>query len=407
MLLVVPDSDNRTTAIESAGLRLRSTGEARVRRGGGGAAVSPVRVRAWGVFWARAGCRTRKTSDESSLAIAAARTDWPACLLALCHVSGALQPTPFRLRAVDSHPPLQQNAAELCTLLVSEVYGEVSAVLHSLPVPSPFWLSVYVWSDVVVVRQKVVALLCQFGRLSLVDLKRHSKLPERILKQTLVVLVQQHLVVHYTFHEGNRDVTYYDCAWEQAYQLVHSGRIIRTAEERYGDNGAMIVSNMLELGHARVSDFLAAYGKVEKKSRGKEAEKTNGNAAPEVMSVGTLRELMGKMLEDRFLIQVHKHHMHPITDTENAMRKEVHELLHTQIKTAAKLAKEVDLRVLERMQAMKDGDADPHAGMTKVTGKRKASSSGGRSKKKNKVSEYDMGDGLDDIQWEINVGDLY
>lgn len=54
------------------------------------------------------------------------------------------------------------------------------------------------------------------------------------MKQTLVVLIQLHLVAHYTHRENHRQEVYYECAWAQVYELVHAGRMIATAEERFG-----------------------------------------------------------------------------------------------------------------------------------------------------------------------------
>ncbi|KAH0610892.1 uncharacterized protein H6S33_011319 [Morchella sextelata] len=256
----------------------------------------------------------------------------------------------------------QQHAAELCALLVNDIYGEVSS--------------------------KVVSILLQLGRLPIPQICSHIKLGPKIVKQTLVVLIQQHIVTHYTHSENHRDVVYYETNWMQIYELLHAGRIIRAMESRYGNDGALIISNMLQLGHARVSDFLSAYGTSTKKA-GQDAEDT-------ITSVETLKSVITEMVASRFLIQVQEHHMNPPTDTINAMRKSLTAQLRKNFTVETRLVKEVDRQIAIKMAEFADGDTNAHAGM-----KRKlASSAKGKAKKRAKVSMYDQE--VEEEEWEVD-----
>lgn len=82
----------------------------------------------------------------------------------------------------------------------------------------------------------MVSVLLELGRLSVPQLVRQLKLPEKIVKQTLAVLIQQHLVVHFSHLETGQEVVYYECEWIQVYELLRAGRIIRVVEERFGSN---------------------------------------------------------------------------------------------------------------------------------------------------------------------------
>jgi len=213
-----------------------------------------------------------------------------------------------------------------------------------------------------------------------------------------VVLIQQHLVVHFTHSEGGGPVCYYDCNWTQAYELLHAGRIIRTVEERFGNDGALIASNLLQLGHARVSDFLAAYGISTKKARKAKEAETSATIETDTLttSVETLKEVMTSMLRERFLVEVKQHHVHTKTDLENSMRAELVSKLHKNFSSELKLMKEVNAQMQLKLKEMEIGDVSEHVGL-----KRKVAQVGGRSKKRKKVSIYD--DEEEDVDWVIDV----
>jgi len=108
--------------------------------------------------------------------------------------------------------------------------------------------------------QCVFSSLVRHGRLSIPALLQHSGLSRRHLKHGLVVLIQQHLILHYTY-EG---VTYYQADLDHAYALVRSGKIIKLVEDRFGESAGGVISNLLLLGHAQVSDLEDAYGVASK-----------------------------------------------------------------------------------------------------------------------------------------------
>lgn len=265
--------------------------------------------------------------------------------------------------------------------------------------------------------QKVVSILLQLGRLPIPQICHHIKLNPKIVKQTLVVLVQQHLVTHYTHVENHRDVVYYECEWMQVYELLHAGRIIRAMETRFGSDGALIISNMLQLGHARVSDFIAASGtstKTAVKASKKLAEPSTAAAAANgaisaqiktdtpISSVESLKSVMAEMLQARFLIPVQDYHMHPSTDIINTMRAQLTAQLRGTggFSVETKLSKEVEKQMVVKLAEMADGDTAEHAGMKRKT----ASTLKARLQKRQKVSVYD--EEQEEDEWEIDVRKL-
>lgn len=255
-------------------------------------------------------------------------------------------------------------------------------------------------------------MLLEFGRLNLPSIVKHTNLNVNIVKQTLVVLIQLHLVTHFTSGVGPRSEVYYESAWENIYSLIHSGRIIAVAEERFGPEGAWVVSNMLELGHVRVKDFINGCGLPTKPTTGKGAKAaTNGTSeittsSPEgrPATLAQLKTIMTELLKNRFLTKVEDHHMHPKTDVVNALRLSI----STQVKqnhgtiSDIKLKKLVDDKMAEKMHEMEVGDTSEHAGL-----KRKMADVGVKqTKRPNKrvklANDFEDVNGKEEV-WEIDV----
>ncbi|KAF3941261.1 hypothetical protein ABW19_dt0210288 [Dactylella cylindrospora] len=270
---------------------------------------------------------------------------------------------------------MQQNAVELCTILVKDIYGDLSS--------------------------RVVAALLEYGRSALHTIVRRVKIPEKVVKQTLVVLIQQHLVLHYTHDDGGRDITYYECNWLQIYELLHSGRIVRTVEERFGADAASIVSNFLLLGHARVSDFITAYGiSTKSKPNGNlpNGGNINANEATGTAPITTTTQIskhIVNLMQEKYLVPVQQHHMHPTIDTENAIRQQVtSEQAGVTAAMQAKVKKAIEEKVAEKMEALDSGIDNKNFGL-----KRKSDQQDGRARKRIKYTSMHTGD---DDEWEID-----
>ena len=88
-------------------------------------------------------------------------------------------------------------------------------------------------------------------------MRYYTGLSLRQVQHGLSVLVQQQLVFWYTSAE---DSTVYEANTAVAYNLIRAGKYVQLAEEQLGNFAAVIVSNLLLLGHARVGDLVQAYG---------------------------------------------------------------------------------------------------------------------------------------------------
>ncbi|KAI9840778.1 MAG: RNA polymerase III subunit C82 [Sclerophora amabilis] len=157
---------------------------------------------------------------------------------------------------------MSQHAAELCTLLVDNIYGQLTS--------------------------RVFSALLRLGRLPFSSIKQHTDLQSRQLQHALAVLIQQHLVLHFT--RPDDDVTFYEADWEAAYSLIRCGKVRNLVDETVGPGGGEVVSNLLLLGHTRIADLLNSYLAVSTTSQKKgshEEVATNSQREKKELPKGT------------------------------------------------------------------------------------------------------------------------
>jgi len=115
-----------------------------------------------------------------------------------------------------------------------------------------------------------------------------------------------------------------------------------------------------------------------------------------ISSVNALKGLLAKLLQEKFLVQVHDRHMHPDTDTDNALRMQFKEELKGSIATQIKLDRAVNDKLEEYKAGLDTAEASEHTGM-----KRKSASSQDRPRKRAKYNSWEEDE--EDV-WEIDVG---
>ncbi|KAI8959490.1 RNA polymerase III subunit RPC82-domain-containing protein [Daldinia sp. FL1419] len=124
-----------------------------------------------------------------------------------------------------------KNVAELCVLLISELYGQL---------PSR------IFSD-----------LLTRGRSTIAQLAQHTSLNQRQVRHGIAVLIQLNLIFHFTDQDSG--ITYYDANPDVAYNLVRTGKILDMVHEKYGPNAHALVHDVLVQGHTKISDLIAAF----------------------------------------------------------------------------------------------------------------------------------------------------
>ncbi|TFA99311.1 DNA-directed RNA polymerase III subunit RPC3 [Trichoderma ghanense] len=124
-----------------------------------------------------------------------------------------------------------KHAAELCALLVSDLYGEL---------PS-----------------RILAALFTKGRSTIAQLGLYTQLNPRQIRNGLGVLIQQNLLYHHTNPDTKR--TTYDANPDACYNLVRFGKILEMIESQYGTAERDLVQTLLLLGYARIAELTHAY----------------------------------------------------------------------------------------------------------------------------------------------------
>ncbi|KAI1496278.1 RNA polymerase III subunit RPC82 [Biscogniauxia marginata] len=144
-----------------------------------------------------------------------------------------------------------KNAAELCVLLVNELYGQL---------PS-----------------RLMATLIAKGRSTISHLAHHTSLNQRQVRHGIVVLVQQNLV--FTHTDQDSAVTHYEANIDGAYNLIRTGKILDMIDTKFGHAAKLLVHDVLLLGHVEIAEVVSRYkgGRICHKEPGHEESRSDDN----------------------------------------------------------------------------------------------------------------------------------
>ncbi|KAI0397139.1 RNA polymerase III subunit RPC82 [Xylariaceae sp. FL0594] len=121
-----------------------------------------------------------------------------------------------------------KNAAELCALLVTELYGQL---------PS-----------------RIIAALLARGRSNVRDLALHTSLNPKQVRHGLALVIHHNLVFYQT--DPDTGATTYEANPQASYHLVRVGKILEIIDRKYGSAAKELVNDLLMLGHAEVSELV-------------------------------------------------------------------------------------------------------------------------------------------------------
>lgn len=116
----------------------------------------------------------------------------------------------------------------------------------------------YLWTSVVRSHlgengAAVVLALISYGRLSTRDLAERTALPAKVIKTTLVLLIQMNCIQYWK----DERAVFYQLDERGILVLLHSGDIVHHIKATYGEASAAVMQNILENGHMRVEDYLS------------------------------------------------------------------------------------------------------------------------------------------------------
>ncbi|KAI1262350.1 RNA polymerase III subunit RPC82 [Xylariaceae sp. FL1019] len=126
---------------------------------------------------------------------------------------------------------ITKNAAELCVLLVSEVYGQL---------PS-----------------RIIATLFARGRSDVRELALHTSLTPKQIRHGLAIVIQHSLVFYLTDPDTN--ITKYEANHNAAYHLVRIGKILDVVDRKHGPMAKRLVNDALALGSVEAVNLVNYY----------------------------------------------------------------------------------------------------------------------------------------------------
>ncbi|KAK3387462.1 RNA polymerase III subunit RPC82-domain-containing protein [Podospora didyma] len=203
-----------------------------------------------------------------------------------------------------------KQLAELCSLLIDELYGEL---------PS-----------------RIFATLVNRGRSSLPQLVQHTAMTPRQLKHGLAVLLQYNLL--YYSIDPDTELAIYEANIEFAYNLIRTGKILEMVEGSFGAPAKDVMQNLLLLGQTRVSDLYQAYAKkIEQATKAVidddpfelETNGVNGDAhQPKkldipIKSMGQLNSVICRLVEAELIDVVHSRTFQTPQDIYKAVEQQV------------------------------------------------------------------------------------
>jgi DNA-directed RNA polymerase III subunit RPC3 len=264
-----------------------------------------------------------------------------------------------------------QHLADLCTLLVKENYGELTAVCIPDRIPSfvrcvcEFLgcrvLDLYPQSFpgmFLTSAQRIFALLCRRGRQPIDGILKHTRLAPRQVRHALVVLHQQNLIYHNT--EKETRITFYEANQDAAYYLLRNGRILDIVSERYGDDARYVLVNILDFGRVRISDLHEAITEAKQKESTKAPHTNgvsngiNGHSDNDSSSVFPLGSILAQLLDDGILEPVVANMFRSPTDTYNEVEKKIIRESYGGSIKGAKQGIEVKGRVSDTLRAIRE-----------------------------------------------------
>jgi DNA-directed RNA polymerase III subunit RPC3 len=183
-----------------------------------------------------------------------------------------------------------------------------------------------VWCCPLTTAQQIFSILAQKGRQTVFELRReHPHINLRQMRQALATLLQKHIIL---YHEIDDGPTYYHADWRNPARFFRGPLIAALVAERHGEGASKIVSNLLELGHARVGDLAQAFdfAPSSKRDSGYESCDGYGNGAgtvnrdahkmkgDKIVTVGQFHNTLRALLKAGFLVKRGKQAYMPAAD---------------------------------------------------------------------------------------------
>ncbi|KAG5951748.1 hypothetical protein E4U58_001084 [Claviceps cyperi] len=218
---------------------------------------------------------------------------------------------------------ITKHAAELCALLVNDVFGEL---------PS-----------------RILVALFAKGRCTISQLCQQTSLSPRHIRNGLGVLIQQNLVYHHA--DPDTRVTTYEANSNACYNLVRSGKILEVINDRYGNAERDLVQTLMQLGYAKIADLEHAFTSRAPKINGHK-NGSHESSSGLIESKDHLYSVLGRLIQAEILETVRLESFRNPSEVYREIEADV-----TKTGPGEKAAKnkiEMHMQVLERYKTFRD-----------------------------------------------------
>lgn len=151
------------------------------------------------------------------------------------------------------------------------------------------------------IASQIISTLISYGRLTAKDLSHKSKVPIKLVKTSLVSLIQLNCIFYWKDESSHQ--VYYNFDESGVLILLHSGDILNHMKSTYGDETAEIIQNVIENGHVKLDDYVSGI-----EDENKRFEK---------------QDIFLKLFNDKWLIRLQSHNLNPINDLWNKLFNEI------------------------------------------------------------------------------------
>ncbi|ROW10665.1 hypothetical protein VPNG_05139 [Cytospora leucostoma] len=231
-----------------------------------------------------------------------------------------------------------KNLAELCALLVDDVYGEL---------PS-----------------RIFACLLNKGRATIPQLIHNTALTPRQLRHGLVVLLQNNLL-YYNIEAGH---AVYTANIDAAYNIIRIGKILDMIGTIHGEEEKEVMQNLLSMGHAKVGDLRDAYqakfkaarlvpaanGDAQHEDEESTGSKKNSKTGLFVNSLAQLDDVLCRLIQAELVAMVADDLFRSPEDRYKSVEEEIIKTFFSGGVRGSKGKEEYDSKMSKRLREMRD-----------------------------------------------------
>lgn len=186
----------------------------------------------------------------------------------------------------------------------------------------------------------VASVLISYGRASIRELSKNSKLPVAVVKKVLVSFIQLNCVV---FWADEKKTTYYSFNETGVLTLLYSGDIISYIDELYKDDlCTQIIQNFMNLGNLTIEDYLSS----QKESLDKEA-------------VFKIENSFAKLVKDKYLKPIQATNFSPLADLWMKVYKKEYVKLSKSSPSLSELKKKAEATNMSKLEFSKIIEFEP------------------------------------------------